>query len=74
MASSRRDVLEARIEAERGELALVMAKLRAGARARVQEVRARLDLPAHLRERVCERPTAWLAGALVLGFWLGARR
>lgn len=67
---SEREFLEARIERERDELALAIADLRSGARARIRMVRSQLDLGRHVRRR----PGAWIAGALVFGFLIGARR
>ncbi len=58
-----RDVLEARIVRERAALAEALDDLR-------DQARAELDL----RHRVRERPSAWLAGALVIGLLLGVRR
>lgn len=58
-----RDVLEARIVRERKALADALRDLR-------DQARFELDL----RRRVRERPSAWLAGALVLGLLLGVRR
>jgi hypothetical protein len=58
-----REALEVRIAHEREALAVALADLR-------EKVRAELDL----RRRVRERPAAWLAGALVIGMFLGARR
>ena len=65
-AAMPREVLEARIVRERRELALALTDLRERAHAELGQ----LDL----RHRVRERPTAWLAGALVVGVFLGARR
>ncbi|MCX5740436.1 MAG: hypothetical protein NTZ61_18440 [Proteobacteria bacterium] len=62
-AALSRDVLEARIVCERAALARALGDLR-------DQARAELDL----RRRVRERPSAWLAGALVIGFFWGVRR
>ena len=58
-----REMLEERIEREKAALAEALADLRDRARAQV-----------NLSNRVRERPSAWLAGALVLGFLIGVRR
>ena len=58
-----RNVLEARIEREREALADALRDLR-------DQARLELDL----RRRVRERPSAWLAGALVIGLLVGLRR
>ena len=42
--------------------------------AAIDELRERARAEFDLRARVRERPSAWLAGALVLGIWIGARR
>jgi len=55
--------LEARIVRERAALAEALVDLRDQAFAEVD-----------LRRRVRERPSAWLAGALVVGLLLGVRR
>ena len=58
-----REVLEERIEREKAALAETLTALRDRARAQV-------DVSNHVRER----PLAWLAGAVVLGFLMGVRR
>jgi len=58
-----REVLAARIVREREELAEALDALRNRARAEVDP-----------RSRVLAHPSAWLAGALVIGFLLGMRR
>jgi hypothetical protein len=58
-----RDVLAARIVDERAALAAALGDLR-------DQARAELDLGRHVQER----PSAWLAGALVVGLVLGMRR
>ena len=67
---STREFLEARIERERDELAHVIEDLRSGARARIHFARSQLDVRRHVRQR----PWAWVGGALVTGFLIGARR
>jgi hypothetical protein len=62
-AATSREVLEARIARERTALAGAIDELRTRARAELE-----------LRTQVRERPSVWLGGALVLGFWMGARR
>lgn len=62
-AAISREVLEARIERERAALADTLQELRA-------ETRRRLDV----RRRVVERPSAWLGGALLVGFLIAVRR
>ena len=62
-AAASREVLEARIVRERAALAEALVDLRDQACAEVD-----------LRRRVRERPSAWLAGALVVGLLLGVRR
>jgi hypothetical protein len=62
-AAVTRELIEARLAREREAFSDVLEDLR---------LRARLDLD--LRRRVRERPLAWLAGALALGFFLGTRR
>ena len=62
-AALSREVLEERIVREKAALAEALATLRERARAEVD-----------LSRRVRERPSAWLAGALVLGFLIGVRR
>jgi hypothetical protein len=62
-ASSSREVLEARIVRERKALAEALCDLS-------ERGRAELDL----RRRVRAHPSAWLAGALAIGFLLGVRR
>jgi len=58
-----REVLAARIVREREDLAEALDALRNRARAEVDP-----------RSRVRAHPSAWLAGALVIGFLLGMRR
>jgi hypothetical protein len=55
--------IEARLAHEREALARSLDDLRARAKAEI-------DLRTHVRER----PSAWLAGALFVGIWIGARR
>jgi hypothetical protein len=62
-AAASREVLEARIQRSRRALTEAVGDL--GERAR-----AELDP----RRGIRARPAAWLAGALVIGFLLGARR
>ena len=62
-AALSRDVLEARIVREREALAEALGDL-------CDQARAEVDL----RRRVREHPSAWLAGALVIGLLLGVRR
>ena len=62
-AAFEREVLEARIVREREALAEALGSLG-------ERVRAEVDL----RRRVRANPSAWLAGALVIGFLLGVRR
>ena len=62
-AALQRDVLEARIQRERQELSATIEELQARARAEID-----------LRQRVREKPSAWLAGAVLVGFWWGVRR
>lgn len=62
-AAVSREVLEERIEREKAALAEALSALRERARARVD-----------LAGRVREKPSAWLAGAVVLGFLMGVRR
>lgn len=62
-AAFEREVLEARIVREREALAEALGALG-------ERVRAEVDL----RRRVRANPSAWLAGALVIGFLLGVRR
>jgi len=40
----------------------------------LEDVRERASAHLDVSRRVRERPSAWLAGALLLGFWLGVRR
>jgi hypothetical protein len=40
----------------------------------IDTLRERARREVDLRNRVRERPSAWLAGALVFGMWIGARR
>jgi hypothetical protein len=61
--SGAKQVLEAKLALARDDLSRALEDVR-------ERASAHLDLP----RRVRERPSAWLAGALVLGFWLGARR
>jgi len=58
-----REVLEARIVRERKALAEALCDLS-------ERARAELDL----RRRVRAHPSAWLVGALAIGFLLGVRR
>jgi ElaB/YqjD/DUF883 family membrane-anchored ribosome-binding protein len=58
-----REVLEERIEREKAALAETLTALRDRARAQV-----------NVSNYVRERPSAWLAGAVLLGFLLGVRR
>ena len=58
-----REMLEERIEREKKALAGALADLRDRARAQV-----------NLSNRVREKPSAWLVGAVVLGFLIGVRR
>lgn len=62
-AAISREVLEARIARERLALADAIGELRTRARAELE-----------LETQVRERPSVWLGGAPLLGFWLGARR
>jgi len=62
-AAPSRELVEARLDREREELAELLEDL--GARAR-----AGLDL----RRRIRAHPIAWLLGATVLGVWLGRPR
>jgi len=62
-APASREVLEARIARERRALSTALGDL--GERAREE-----IDPRRWIRER----PVAWLAGALVVGFLLGVRR
>jgi hypothetical protein len=62
-AAISKEELEARLVYEREALAQSLEDLRARAK-------AELDLRTHVRER----PSAWLAGALFVGIWIGARR
>jgi hypothetical protein len=62
-AAISREVLEERIEREKAALAEALSALRERARAKVD-----------LGGRVREKPSAWLAGAVVLGFLMGVRR
>jgi hypothetical protein len=61
--SGAKEVLEAHLALDRKELSRVL-----------QDVRERASANLDVSRRVRERPSAWLAGALLLGFWLGARR
>jgi hypothetical protein len=63
VSAAPREVLEARILRERAALAEALAALRERALAGVD-----------LRRRVRARPTAWLGGALAIGFLMGVRR
>jgi hypothetical protein len=56
-------MLEERIARERTALAAAIDELRTRARAELE-----------LGTQVRERPSVWLGGALLLGFWMGARR
>lgn len=58
-----REMLEERIVREKAALAEALAALRERARAQVD-----------LAGRVRAKPSAWLAGAVVLGFLMGVRR
>ena len=40
----------------------------------IDDLRERARAEFDLRSRVRERPSAWLAGALALGIWMGGRR
>jgi hypothetical protein len=60
---SPKEVLVAHIALEREELGRVL-----------EDVRERATANVDVSRWVRERPSAWLAGALLLGFWLGARR
>ena len=62
-AASPREVLEGRIVRERQALSEALGDLQ-------ERARAGLDLRHHVRAR----PSAWLGGALVIGFLLGVRR
>lgn len=62
-AAVQREVLEARIQRERQELSATLEELQARARAEID-----------VRGRVRENPSAWLAGAMLVGFWWGVRR
>lgn len=62
-AEVQREVLEARILRERQQLSATLEELRARALAGVE-----------IRHRVRENPSAWLAGAMLVGFWWGVRR
>jgi len=62
-AAVTRELIEARLAREREALSDVIEDLR---------LRARLELD--LRQRIRERPEAWLGGALALGLFLGMRR
>ena len=57
------EMLEERIVREKAALAEALAALRERARAQV-----------NLAGRVRAKPSAWLAGAVVLGFLMGVRR
>ena len=58
-----REQLEARIARERVELMRSLEDLG-------EHVRSELDLG----QRMSERPSAWLAGAFLVGIWMGSRR
>jgi hypothetical protein len=58
-----RNLLEARVEREQQELRGALEVL--GARARAE---------LSLGFRVRARPLAWVAGAFLMGLWLGVRR
>jgi len=62
-AAVSREMLEQRIVREKAALAKALADLR-------ERARAEVDLSRHVQAR----PSAWLAGALVLGFLMGVRR
>jgi hypothetical protein len=62
-AESPREVLEERILRERRALAEALGHLS-------ERALAEVDLRRHVRER----PLPWLAGALVIGILIGARR
>lgn len=62
-AAPSREVLEGRIVRERQALAEALGDLQ-------KRAQAGLDLRRHVRAR----PSAWLAGALVIGFLWGVRR
>jgi len=62
-AALSREVLEARIVCERAALAEALGDLR-------DRARTEFDL----RHRVREHPSAWLAGALLIGLFMGVRR
>ena len=62
-AAPSRELIEARLAREREALADVLEDLR---------LRARAELD--LRQRIRERPAAWIAGALAFGVFLGIRR
>ena len=62
-AALEREALEARILSERRALAEAVSAL-------CERARSELDL----RHRVRSNPSAWLAGALLIGFLLGVRR
>jgi hypothetical protein len=70
VSAREREILEARVEQRREELADAIEDVRAGALARVDFAKSRLDL----RRQVRRRPAAWLAGAWVVGFLMGVRR
>jgi hypothetical protein len=63
MRAAETRLLELRLEREEEALAETLEDLG-------QLARDRTDL----RRRVRERPALWIAGALALGFWLGASR
>jgi hypothetical protein len=58
-----RKELEAQIARDRRELSQTLEVLG-------DRVRAELDL----KQKVRERPSAWLTGAFFFGLWMGARR
>ena len=62
-AALTRDRLEAQIARERDALAETL-----------EELRVRTTTKLDLRQRVRERPSAWLGGALLVGFCLALRR
>ncbi len=62
-AAISREVLEARIARERQALVEALSDLR-------ERAFAEVDLRRHVRAN----PSAWLAGAVVIGFLLGVRR
>lgn len=63
MSASEARELEARLSREKEALVATLEDLG-------QLARERADVGRHVREH----PLAWLAGALAIGFWLGASR